>query len=48
MIELLIDDDNVDYHVYHDDGYVNGSDDDDNDNDDDDNALVNLKDHDQY
>ena len=45
MIELLIDDDNVDYHVYHDDGYVNDSDDDD---DDDDNALVNLKDRDQY
>ena len=32
MIELLIDD-NVDYHVHHDDGYVNDSDDDDNDDD---------------
>ncbi len=29
MIELLIDD-NVDYHVHHDDGYVSDSDDDDN------------------
>ena len=32
MIELLIDD-NVDYHVHHDDGYVNDSYDDDDDDD---------------
>ena len=38
-LQLLIDD-NVDYHVYHDDGYVNDSDDDDNNDDNDDDNHI--------